>query len=600
MVIRASSIGGIPFGDNSGRPANPGTGQPYFNGEAARLELYTSNNSWENIVQEVPSVSSIGGSYLESQESNIITIYGTNFVSGAVAYAIGTDSVQVPATSTIFNSLVELSATFTGLTSANEPYDIKVQNPSNLFSLLPDALYVNNILIWQTPAGSLGTFQDNVVMSVSATASDDSTITYSLASGSSLPTGVTLNSSTGLISGNIGDILQDVTYTFTINASDGSNPVVPRTFSMTFNAAPIWSTNSGSLGTFNHETPISITLAASDVSDSITFALASGQSLPTGITLSSSGVISGTLPTVSTDTTYNFIVNVTDGVNIVSRSFNFISRYAINVEALVVAGGGAGSGFGGGGGGAGGLVYSSSYALNSGTLTVSVGLGGTNNGNTTGGNGGNSVFATITALGGGASGWDGLQNGIAGGSGGGAGTYGSAPSLGGDATQPSSSSGGFGFPGGSTTDIGLAAGGGGAGGPGQNGTAGGAGGIGKEYSITGTATYYAGGGGGGARSGSSRGQTSGGLGGGGTGSSSSSNNGTAGAANTGGGGGGSQGYPAGTGAGGNAGGSGIVVIAYPNTNPALTISGGLTYDQPTRSGYRVYRFTAGTGTITIN
>jgi hypothetical protein len=24
---------------------------------------------------------------------------------------------------------------------------------------------------------------------------------------------------------------------------------------------------------------------------------------------------------------------------------------------------------------------------------------------------------------------------------------------------------------------------------------------------------------------------------------------------------------------------------------------GLTYDQPTRSGYRVYRFTAGTGTI---
>ncbi len=601
MTIKFSDItgGGIPFGNTAGRPANPGVGKLYSNGEAQRLELYTVNNTWENIIQEVPGVSSIGGSYLESNTSNTITLYGTNFVSGATAYAIGTNGVQVAATSTTYNSLVQLTAVFTGLTAAYEPYDIKVVNPSNLFGILPDALYINNILTWQTAAGSLGTFQDNVVMSVSATAADDSTITYSLASGSSLPAGVTLNSSTGLISGNIGDILQDVTYTFTINASDGLNPVVPRTFSMTFNAAPIWSTNSGSLGTFNHETPISITLAASDVSDSITFALASGQSLPTGITLSSSGVISGTLPTVSTDTTYNFIVNVTDGVNIVSRSFSFISRYAINVEALVVAGGGAGSGFGGGGGGAGGLVYSSSYGLNSGTFTVSVGLGGTNNGNTTGGNGGNSVLATITALGGGASGWDGLQNGIAGGSGGGAGTYGSAPSLGGDATQPSSSSGGFGFPGGSTTDIGYAAGGGGAGGPGQNGTAGGAGGIGKEYSITGTATYYAGGGGGGARSSASRGQTSGGLGGGGTGSSSSSNNGTAGAANTGGGGGGSQGYPAGTGAGGNAGGSGIVVIAYPNTKPALTISGGLTYDQPTRSGYRVYRFTSGSGTITV-
>jgi hypothetical protein len=51
---------------------------------------------------------------------------------------------------------------------------------------------------------------------------------------------------------------------------------------------------------------------------------------------------------------------------------------------------------------------------------------------------------------------------------------------------------------------------------------------------------------------------------------------------------------------GRAGGSGVVVIAYSNSYPALTsISGGLTYDQPTRSGYRVYRFTAGTGTITV-
>jgi hypothetical protein len=55
---------------------------------------------------------------------------------------------------------------------------------------------------------------------------------------------------------------------------------------------------------------------------------------------------------------------------------------------------------------------------------------------------------------------------------------------------------------------------------------------------------------------------------------------------------------AGGGAAGAVGGSGVVIIAYPNTFPALTsISGGLTYDQPTRSGYRVYRFTNGTGPI---
>jgi hypothetical protein len=43
-----------------------------------------------------------------------------------------------------------------------------------------------------------------------------------------------------------------------------------------------------------------------------------------------------------------------------------------------------------------------------------------------------------------------------------------------------------------------------------------------------------------------------------------------------------------------------VIIAYPSAYPALSsISGGLTYSVSTvsRSGYRVYTFTAGTGPI---
>jgi hypothetical protein len=82
----------------------------------------------------------------------------------------------------------------------------------------------------------------------------------------------------------------------------------------------------------------------------------------------------------------------------------------------------------------------------------------------------------------------------------------------------------------------------------------------------------------------------GGSGGGGAGSSGTP---TAGTVNTGGGGGGGS-------AAGSTGGSGIVIIAYPDTYPALTsIGGGLTYTQPTRSGFRVYQFTAGTGTVSV-
>jgi hypothetical protein len=45
-----------------------------------------------------------------------------------------------------------------------------------------------------------------------------------------------------------------------------------------------------------------------------------------------------------------------------------------------------------------------------------------------------------------------------------------------------------------------------------------------------------------------------------------------------------------------------VILAYPDSAPPFTtIGGGLTYTVSTaiRSGYRVYTFTAGTGTVTV-
>jgi len=604
------SAGGIPFGNNAGRPTGA-TGKLYSNGEAARLELYTSAGAWENIVQEVPGVSSISGAYNESTGSATITIYGTNFVSGAIASAIGTNAVEVQASSTTFNSLVQLTAVFTGLSNANEPYDIKVTNTSNLFGIVPDALYINANPVWVTSAGSLGSFAEQVAMSVSATATDDSTITYSLASGSTLPSGVTLNSSTGLISGTLPDVASNTTYTFTINASDGSNTAIPRTFSFVSNAAPIWSTSSGSLGTFNKYTNISLTVAATDVSDSITYALASGSTLPSGVTLNSStGVISGMLPDIASNTTYNFTINATDGVNIIPREFSITSQNLVSVEYLIVAGGGSGAGFYyAGGGGAGGLLAgTTSISLTN--LSIVVGNGGaevaSGSAGAVGNAGGNSSAFSLTAIGG-AGGGAQDTNGNTGGSGGGAGGaqnanhYGGAGTsgqgnAGGNALQPSTTSGGYGAGGG----------GGGAGGVGGNVVGAylvaGAGGLGLANSITGTSTFYAAGGGGGGGSDQTAEGGPGGSGIGGNGATTRTTTGaTAGAANTGSGGGGASHTGShsinGKGA---AGGSGVVIIAYPSAVPAITtIPGTLTYTQPTRTGYRVYRFTAGSGTVTF-
>lgn len=256
---------------------------------------------------------------------------------------------------------------------------------------------------------------------------------------------------------------------------------------------------------------------------------------------------------------------------------------SIPVDYLVVGAGGIGmgnAGYGGGSGAGGGTVKTgSAFDLSLGS-TFTVTVAPTNSTSST--NGASSVFSTITALGGGygLNGTPGISaNGISGGNGGGAyvagsitGTYTGGAGLDGYPGATVSNNGNmYGFVGG---------GGGGAGGAGSGKNAG----PGVASSITGTTVYYGGGG-----NGSD-------FGGSGTTGNGATAYGTAGAANTGAGGGrgtGSAPYSFN-------GGSGIVVIAYPNTYPALTtIPGTLTYDQPTRTGYRVYRFTAGTGTVTV-
>lgn len=245
-----------------------------------------------------------------------------------------------------------------------------------------------------------------------------------------------------------------------------------------------------------------------------------------------------------------------------TSSGTFTCPSSKTVAVLVVAGGGGGSDGDGGvsggvGGGAGGVVYNSSFSVSTSDITVTVGDGGPGaggSGHNYGTNGEDSVFSTITAIGGGGGGKR-AYSGLSGGSGGGAGIESDSRS-GGSATS------GQGYAGGSNSPSGphyCGGGGGGAGGVGGTGTStvAGNGGVGLSNSITGTATYYGGGGGSSCYPfGSSCDGVdgSGGLGGGGNGGG--TNNGTD---NLGGGGGGSQCRT--TNAAGD-GGSGVVIVRY--------------------------------------
>jgi len=277
----------------------------------------------------------------------------------------------------------------------------------------------------------------------------------------------------------------------------------------------------------------------------------------------------------------------------------FTPNRNMNVEVLVVGGGGGGGMDMGGGGGGGGVVSSNSYTVTANTpINATIGAGGAGGPagqvNPPGAHqytlsakaGKNSVFGSLTALGGGYGGssyQDYTPNnalGGAGSSGGGASGYTPSRVVAGGATL-----GGQGYKGGNSYGNGAycAGGGGGAGGAGTNGTVPN-GGPGVVNAILGTSYYWGGGGGGNNHNVGAPGN--GGLGGGGGGTQYTGVGGTAGTGgytvgqaggtgasnapgapggnggvNTGGGGGGGTHYNNGNQ--GGDGGSGIVVVRYP-------------------------------------
>ena len=79
---------------------------------------------------------------------------------------------------------------------------------------------------------------------------------------------------------------------------------------VTFSATPSWVTGSSLEG--NVDTALSLQLSATGAS---TFALQSGSTLPTGLTLSSGGLLSGTVTGLTQETVYSFTVIATDAEN---------------------------------------------------------------------------------------------------------------------------------------------------------------------------------------------------------------------------------------------------------------------------------------------
>ena len=167
--------------------------------------------------------------------------------------------------------------------------------------------------IWDTTAGTIGTFPYGINVSFQFLASPVSpatNITYSLLAGI-LPTNLVIDVN-GLLTGIPTLVTQDTTTSFTIRATDNLNNIRDRTFSITITgtAVPQFTTPSGVLVSTQDSiwTQLSIEYSNPDITNPVVIALQEG-SLPPGLELSPTGLIQGyplpptinvTLPIVTT------------------------------------------------------------------------------------------------------------------------------------------------------------------------------------------------------------------------------------------------------------------------------------------------------------
>jgi hypothetical protein len=184
--------------------------------------------------------------------------------------------------------------------------------------------------IWQTPSGALGSVLSGYSgnFPLSATDPDGFSLTYSITAGS-LPPSMGINPSSGLISGTTLVTNTTAPYNFTVTADSGFSQS-PRSFLITVdrNTAPVWNTPPGDLGSSNENNAISIALSATDPEGQAIAYTQNGGTLPTGLSLSGTGVFGGTTGTVSNTTTYNFGVDASDGLLKATESFSYTINFS--------------------------------------------------------------------------------------------------------------------------------------------------------------------------------------------------------------------------------------------------------------------------------
>ena len=185
-----------------------------------------------------------------SPKISAVTVTDSGFTTSAATaialtggYAKLTGSGFVTGCTVVVGSTVATSVSFVSATQVNVQVPALVAGTYIIYLVNPDggvAIRVNGINYSSTPTWSTSTSLPggvvNNALSIQLAAASDSTMSYSLQAGSTLPTGLTLSSG-GLLSGSVTGLAVATTYNFTIVATDLESQATPQAFSINIQVA---------------------------------------------------------------------------------------------------------------------------------------------------------------------------------------------------------------------------------------------------------------------------------------------------------------------------------------------------------------------------
>jgi hypothetical protein len=199
-------------------------GEIRFN-TSLQLAEYYDGTAWKSI-DAPPTISSItGGTNLAADGSttHTVTVNGSNFSLGCTVQFIGNTGTLYSATNVnrVNGTQVTCKTTAT-MGTGDDPYSVRLNNTSGLSFTLADSVTFNAVpnaganflgLIWT------GRVVSGSSLNASTTDPEGDTITYSVVPGYALPSGLSISSSTGYITGTAGSITEGQNYVFKIRAS---------------------------------------------------------------------------------------------------------------------------------------------------------------------------------------------------------------------------------------------------------------------------------------------------------------------------------------------------------------------------------------------